>query len=301
MESLGYIVITPARNEGKYIEKTLLSMVSQTIAPKVWVIVDDASTDNTADLIKDYARRYEWIHYVAKSMRDGSYFSSMVSTWNYGYRETIEEKYEIIGKLDADYSFGPDYYMLLLEEFKRNPKLGIAGGGLIDSHDGRHTPQRNPIEQVPGGHQTFRRKCFEDIGGLRDIPQGGDDTVAVTMARLRGWETRIFTDLPIYHLKPANIAYGGSLNRNYQMGVRDYCLGSHPVFEILKCLRRSLDTPLILGVVSRFVGFWSAVFSGIDGKVPHEARMFLRYEQLSRAFPFLRRILMERGRRLGMQ
>ena len=49
-----YVLITPARNEAKFIELTLKSMVAQTVLPLKWVIVSDGSTDGTDDIVKKY-------------------------------------------------------------------------------------------------------------------------------------------------------------------------------------------------------------------------------------------------------
>ena len=88
---------------------------------------------------------------------------------------------------------------------------------------------------VPGAVQFFRRECFESLGGLIAIPEGGWDALTCAVARLRGYETRLFTDLIVDHHKPRNIAHGGHLRRLWQMGVRDYGLGYHTLFEFVKC------------------------------------------------------------------
>ena len=52
-----YVLITPARNEAKFIELTLQSMVGQIYRPLKWVIVSDGSTDGTDDLVRKYSCR----------------------------------------------------------------------------------------------------------------------------------------------------------------------------------------------------------------------------------------------------
>ena len=52
-----YVLITPARNEAKFIEFTLQSMVGQKFRPLKWVIVSDGSTDGTDDLVRKYSCR----------------------------------------------------------------------------------------------------------------------------------------------------------------------------------------------------------------------------------------------------
>ena len=52
--------------------------------------------------------------------------------FNDGIEKLKEVGFDFIGNLDADVSFGPLYFERLLEEFVRNPRLGIAGGEIID-------------------------------------------------------------------------------------------------------------------------------------------------------------------------
>lgn len=59
--SLKYVVITPARNEARFIELTLKSVTNQTVLPRKWVIVSDGSTDGTDDIVKKYMVLHPWI------------------------------------------------------------------------------------------------------------------------------------------------------------------------------------------------------------------------------------------------
>ena len=56
-----YVIITPVRNEGAHFQQTIDSVVSQTIRPAAWVVVDDGSTDNTPQLIAAAAQKHPWL------------------------------------------------------------------------------------------------------------------------------------------------------------------------------------------------------------------------------------------------
>ena len=89
--------------------------------------------------------------------------------------------YDVIGNLDADISFGPDYFEFLLAKFYDDPMLGCAGTPFVENgihYDYRYTN----IEHVSGACQMFRKQCFGDIGGYVPIKGGGIDFVAVTTA-----------------------------------------------------------------------------------------------------------------------
>src|SRR5437667_12579577 len=123
----GYVLITPARNEVAYIEKTIRSVVAQTLLPLRWVIVSDGSTDGTDEVVKKYAARHDWIELVRRPERSERHFAGKVDAFNAGYARVRDVDYTIIGNLDADVSFDQDYCAFLLEKFAENPKLGVAG------------------------------------------------------------------------------------------------------------------------------------------------------------------------------
>ena len=64
MEENIYTLVTPARNEGKYIEKTLRAVTEQSCLPARWVIVSDGSTDNTDDIVRSYQGDFDFIKLV---------------------------------------------------------------------------------------------------------------------------------------------------------------------------------------------------------------------------------------------
>ncbi len=59
-----YVIITPIRDEERFIEATIASVKGQTIPPAEWVIVDDGSSDRTGDIIDRYEAKFPWISVV---------------------------------------------------------------------------------------------------------------------------------------------------------------------------------------------------------------------------------------------
>src|SRR6516165_254849 len=64
-----YLLISPCRDEAKYMRQTLDSVISQSIRPAKWVIVDDGSTDNTPQILAEYQSKHDWIAVVTRSDR----------------------------------------------------------------------------------------------------------------------------------------------------------------------------------------------------------------------------------------
>ena len=205
-----YVLITPARNEEKYIETTIRSMVEQTVPPKRWVIVSDGSTDQTDRIVQNYAASFSWINLVRIPAQEGRSFAAKVRCFNAGYERLKDMEYDIVGNLDADISFDKDYFEFLMGKFAENTNLGVAGTPFVEeevTYDYRFTN----IEHVSGACQLFRRQCFEEIGGYSPIKGGGIDWVAVTTARMRGWKTRTFTEKVCHHLKGIGTGNGSQL------------------------------------------------------------------------------------------
>src|SRR2546430_10236703 len=81
---MNYVLITPARNEEALIEKTLQSVIAQTAPPERWVIVDDGSSDRTAEIVERYAKGHPWIELLRRSPRKDRTFAGKVAAVNAG-------------------------------------------------------------------------------------------------------------------------------------------------------------------------------------------------------------------------
>jgi hypothetical protein len=179
--------------------------------------------------------------------------------------------------LDADLDFAPNYFETLIQRFESNPSLGLAGGVVIDPGRRRDRFPRNR-EEVPGAVQLFRGECFELLS-LVPIPEGGWDCLTCAMARMSGFETRLFTDLIVDHLKPRNVSQGTPLKRLWQLGVRDYAIGYDPLYELLKCAGRLMEPPIVFSAMSRWAGFCAASIRRRPRVVPRQVTEFIQNEQ----------------------
>ena len=122
-----YVLITPAHNEERFITKTLESVAAQTLLPERWVIVNDGSTDKTANIAANYAQRFPWIQVVHRSPRLDRHFGAKVHAFNAGLERVGSTDFDVIGNLDADISFDPGYLQFLMKKFAEDPRLGVAG------------------------------------------------------------------------------------------------------------------------------------------------------------------------------
>jgi poly-beta-1,6-N-acetyl-D-glucosamine synthase len=283
-DSHAYVLVTPARNEEATIEQTILSVVGQTIPPAEWVIVSDGSTDRTDAIVRDYAARYKFIRLLRLEKRPARNFSSVVFATESGLNHLQTTTYNYVGLFDSDVRFQKDYFEILLQRFAENPKLGLAAGPVLDVVDGKHIRPKTSSQDVAGAAQFFRRECFEALGGLIAIPEGGWDAITNVQARGNGYQTRIFADLVVDHLKPRNISEGGMFRRRWQLGVRDYALGYHPLYEAGKCLQRWQEPPMLISSFARMTGFAHALLTRRPRALPPAVIAQVRREQKERMF-----------------
>ncbi len=280
-----YVLITPAHNEEQFIEQVIKSVIAQTILPKKWLIVDDSSTDRTDKIVKSYENRYDFITSLRLERKDiASYYSRRTLVFSAGYERIKNMEYDFICSLDADISLGPTYYERILEEFDKNPQLGIASGIYVDKVGGRLRKILIDKIHCPGAITVFKRECYKAIGGYIPLEYGGDDSCAEIMARMNGWETRSFPQYPVVQHRTVGIGDGRSvLQARFRQGLTEYGVATHPLFMLAKSLRRAfLEKPYIMGSAARMGGFLYGYLRHEERKIPDEAVSFVRKEQLSR-------------------
>lgn len=274
-----YLLITPAKNEEAFIEHTIKSVVRQTILPVKWVIISDGSTDRTDNIVQHYAAEHEWIELIRLPLQQERHFASKVRAFNAGYERTQHLDYEIVGNLDADISFEPDYFAFLLKQFEQMPELGVVGTPFVEEGF-QYNYRFVSIEHVSGACQLFRRKCFEDVGGYRPIRGGGIDWVAVTSARMKGWKTRSFTERTCLHHRRTGTGKAGILKARLLVGKKDYCLGGHPLWEVFRALYQMTLKPYLVGGILILAGYMWAFASRCERSIPQDLIKFRRKEQM---------------------
>jgi poly-beta-1,6-N-acetyl-D-glucosamine synthase len=220
-----------------------------------------------------------------REMRD---FAGKVSAFNAGFDVVKDLPFEIIGSLDADLSFVPDYFEYLLGKFAADTQLGLAGCPF--SEDGAtYDYSFSSADHVSGACQLFRRACYEQIGGYRPLKGGGIDVVAVLMSRMKGWRTRTFTDRVCVHHRPMGSANDGSrFTANYKLGQRAYRLGYHPVWQLFRSVYQMTRRPYISGGVALGAGYFSAMLSREERVVAPDVVEFQGRDQMKRLRAFVR-------------
>ena len=280
-----YVVITPAFNEEDYINYPIQSMLRQTIKPLKWIIVDDGSNDNTPQIIKTLAKQHKWIEYhYNKKLPNETYYSSNVYAILTGIELVEKLPYSHLAILDADIELCDDYYERIFEKFAKYSDLGIATGSYFEMEGNNWVEKRTNPRHTPKAIQVFNRKCYQSCNGYIPFKYGGEDTGIEVMARMTGWKTWSFNDILVKHHRPVGTGDGRSLLRaRFRLGMTDYCIGTHPVFMILKSTKRMLgEKPFFLSGLARLIGYFSGYIKKLDRQLPKAAIDYLRYEQIRR-------------------
>jgi glycosyltransferase involved in cell wall biosynthesis len=278
---ISYVLVTPARNEEALIEKTIQSVISQTVLPTKWAIVNDGSTDNTASIVSRYAANHPWIELVNLPAHRDRSFAGKVHAFNAGLERVKNLNYEVIGNLDSDLSFDADYCEFLLNKFEEDATLGVAG--TIFREHGGYSSASDSFEgqnHVAGGCQLFRRRCFEEIGGYVPNRAGGIDWIAVTTARMMGWKTQSFREKSFFHYRSLGTAERSLLASTFSYGEKDYYLGGHPLWEIFRVAYRATKKPYLLAGIALYSGYLSAFLRRMKRPVSDRLMEFHRREQM---------------------
>lgn len=277
-----YVLITAARNEESYIEKTIRSVVSQTLLPKKWVIVSDGSTDRTDEIVKSYASKYDFILLLHRSADKERNYGSKAKALQLAYEQLTDLDFDFVGNLDADVSFDSNYYEGVLKKFDENERLGLTGGIRFDLRDEQFWKVHCARNSVGGPFQLFRRQCYEEIGGYRPLQFGTVDSVAETMVRMHGWEVEHFPEFKVYHYRWTGASGTGIVGARFKVGAQNFSIGYHPLFQIARCVSRLFQYPPVIGSLSELAGYFWTSLKRRKREVPEDFVRYLRSEQLAR-------------------
>ncbi len=202
-----YIII-PAHNEERFISKTLQSLVSQTILPEKIIVVNDNSTDQTENIVKEFVSNYKFVSLInTSSSIEHLPGSKVINAFYQGlHSKENDDTYDIICKFDADLIFPDNYLEKISSHFASNPKAGMIGGFCyIEKNNQWVLENLTNKDHIRGALKAYRKSCFKQINGL--VPAMGWDTIDELLAQYHGWEIKTDISLKVKHLKPTGNTY----------------------------------------------------------------------------------------------
>lgn len=276
-----HVIVMPAHNEAGYIGRTLESLAAQTERPDRLIVVDDGSTDTTAEIVRHFMADHDWVSLVQGTQQSTRRYR-VVEVFNHGYERARHDDFVYISKIDADLVFPPEYFERLFARLDADPRIGAGSGVLREiTTSGHEMRLRMPENHVPGPIKTIRKAVFDEMGGF--VPMLGWDIIDLVKIRALGYRTVNLPELTVVHMRQTGSATG-VLRGNVRMGHGAYVVGTHPLFALGRSVYRMLEPPYILAGLALGYGYFKSWFRGAP-QMPDPALIkALREEQIYRLF-----------------
>lgn len=277
-----YLLISPCRNEADFMKKTLDSVIAQSIQPKLWVIVDDGSTDETPAILADYASRYPFIKIVTRTNRGHRSVGPGVIEAFYAGLDAVDlSEFDFICKLDLDLIMPPRYFEILIQRMNENPRLGNCSGKpyFVDKATGNLISEGCGDENAIGASKFYRRQCFEQIGGfVRQVMWDGIDG---HRCRQLGWIAVSWDepDLRFTHLRPMGSSQQNIFTGRMRHGFGQYFMGTGMIYMLASALYRMAHPPYVIGGLAMFWGYLNSLLKGVPKFDDEELVKFIRQYQ----------------------
>ena len=270
-----YVLISPCRDEARYMRQTLDSVMAQSVRPAKWVIVDDGSTDATPEILKEYAKRHDWIRIVTRSDRGRrSVGPGVIDAFYAGYETVNPEDYEYLCKLDLDLRLPPRYFEILMQRMTANRRIATCSGKAYIEDDGRLMCEGHGDETSLGMTKFYRVSCFKKIGGfVREVMWDGIDCHC---CRMKGWIACSWDepDLRFIHLRSEGSSQQSVHAGRIRHGYGQYFMGTGFLYMVASAIYRMNERPYVSGSLAML---WGWVKSAIQRKPRYENAEFRKF------------------------
>jgi cellulose synthase/poly-beta-1,6-N-acetylglucosamine synthase-like glycosyltransferase len=270
---LKFYIVIPAHNEADYISLTLESLVTQTVLPQKVIVVNDNSTDNTADKINSYTEKHSFIK-LATCVSNKKHLpgNKVINAFYKGY-ELLDDEYDFIVKLDADIILPNNYFESLIKHFKSDTNIGMVGGFAYIKKNGQWVLENlTNKDHIRGAFKAYRKQCFLDIGRLK--PSMGWDTVDELLAQYHGWRIKTDEALIVKHLKPTGTTYNKTAR--YKQGEAFYKLGYGSILSCIASIKLALLKKRPLLLIDYLKGYYKASKNNIKKLVTNDEANYIR-------------------------
>lgn len=285
-------VIIPSYNYASRVVRAIKSVMEQTITNIRGIIVDDGSTDNTEEVVKDAIkndRRFAYIHQTN---------GGVATARNSGVFSDFAENSPYVCCLDADDAIAPQFLEACIDYLEKNPAISIAYTGLWylkpDGSQGLSTwpGEFSYDKQLEGRNQiptcnVSRRVMWDRLGGQRQryAPEGAgeEDAEMWLRAGAYGFRAKKVTDAGLFLYSwqsgrvSGNKAHAMVDYRSWHPWTRD---GMHPLLSLatpkdFSHPARQYDEPIISVVIPVGPNHEQDVINALDSL---DAQTFRRWE-----------------------
>jgi len=274
-----YYIVIPSYNEEALIALTLQSLISQTVLPSKIVVVNDNSTDKTADVVLNFAKENPFITLVNKTSENIHLpGSKVIQAFQKGF-ETLDENYDLIVKIDADLIFPSNYFETVIKHFQSDDRIGMAGGFCYIEKNGDWILENlTDKDHIRGALKAYRKETFKQIGGLK--PAMGWDTVDELLCKFYNWKVVTDESLHVKHLKPTGANYNKTAR--YKQGEAFYTLGYGFWITAIASAKLAMMKKKPLLFIDYIQGFWKAKSAKKPTLINPEQAKFIRKYRLQK-------------------
>lgn len=270
-----YVLISPCRDEAEYMRQTLDSVISQSIRPAKWVIVDDGSTDRTPGILAEYRAKYDWIEVVTRSNRGGRAVGpGVIDAFYAGYETINPDDYDYLCKLDLDLRLPPHYFETLMARMTADPRIATCSGKAYLEANGSLVFERHADDVSIGATKFYRVSCFKAIGGfVRAVMWDGIDC---HRCRMKGWIACSWDEptLRFIHLRPEGSSQTSIYAGRVRHGYGQYFMGTGFLFIVASSIYRLNRKPYVLGSLAMI---WGWLKAALERKPRYEDPVFRKF------------------------
>ncbi len=265
-----YILVTPAKDEEDNLPALLHSIVNQSIRPVAWFIVDDASKDQTVQIIEEASLKYPWIHCLRLTTKHPyAWGEHMAVIWIQGFDYAMDYcrdnsiDYKYIALSDADIVYPWNYFEECIRFLHENVQYGIVSGRMTVQDSEGNIYEQHKMRFGEGSQCTgriWRKEAFDDINGY--LVTKAPDTVSSIMAELKGWQQKRITNVVYCQTRETKSKH--SIWRGYSnRGENAYYVNANPLSmfnTVVDIIFISREKKKLIKSVALLSGYWKSVF-----------------------------------------
>ena len=242
------LIVTPMYNEIDNVAGLLACLQAQRFRDFDWVVVDDGSTDGTAERLAQVDTE-KFATLLSKTNDGGLLSGSEFRSWRFGVERALTQKpYSHVMKLDADARLAPDYLERIVA--LASGSVGVAGGVIAT---------RGMAEQkfhVPGAVKLYTIDAYRATESLATA-HGFDAIDEIAVNFHTGLETRVDTGAH-FELTRAIGASAGEIQGRYRNGRTSRWIGYDFAYFLVHCARYIARRPYVIGAFALLWGYLTA-------------------------------------------